>query len=136
MARRVLFGPLKEPGHGFDNSAGLTQDLTPREIGILAPIALCCLFLGVYPKPVMNVMEPALDRAVLARVHPWTAGETIATGETGLPRVLDDRRDADVLHSINNKNDSKNKNNDRRDADAPLVFFQQGGVLSQPRGEP
>jgi len=134
MARRVLFGPLKEPGHGFDNSAGLTQDLTPREIGILAPIALCCLFLGVYPKPVINVMEPALDRAVLARVHPWTTDETVATGETGIPRVLDDRRDADDLYSINN-NDNKNKN-DRRDADAPLVLFQQGGGLSQPRGEP
>ncbi|MFQ5501267.1 MAG: NuoM family protein, partial [Phycisphaerae bacterium] len=144
MARRVLFGPLKEPGHGFDDSAGLTQDLTPREVGILAPIALCCLFLGIYPKPVMNAMEPALDRAVLARVHPWSADETVAIVETGLPRVLDDRQDADVPRSINKKNkkhhkntkNKKKKNHDRRDADAPLVLFQQGGVLSQPRGEP
>ncbi|MCG8409377.1 MAG: NADH-quinone oxidoreductase subunit M [Phycisphaerales bacterium] len=64
MVRRVLFGPVKEPAHGFDGSAGLTQDLTKREIGILAPIALCCLFLGVYPKPVMQVMEPDLARGL------------------------------------------------------------------------
>ncbi|MCZ6683606.1 MAG: NADH-quinone oxidoreductase subunit M [Planctomycetota bacterium] len=60
MARRVLFGPLKEPGHGFDASAGLTQDLTRREIAILTPIAALCLLLGVYPKPLIEVMEPSL----------------------------------------------------------------------------
>lgn len=67
MARRVLFGPVKEPGHGFDGSAGLTQDLTRREITILAPIAVVCLFLGVYPKPVIDWMEPSLT-PVLVRV--------------------------------------------------------------------
>ena len=70
MVGRVLFGPEKEPGHGFDSSTGLTQDLTPREIGILAPLALACLFLGVYPKPALDVMRPSLDRAVLARMLP------------------------------------------------------------------
>ncbi|MFH1419368.1 MAG: NADH-quinone oxidoreductase subunit M [Planctomycetota bacterium] len=69
MVKRVLFGPVKEPPHGCDSSSGLTQDLTRREIGILAPIAVVCLLLGVYPKPVLqDVMEPALDREVLARV--------------------------------------------------------------------
>jgi len=68
MAGRVLFGPPKEPGHGFDASTGLTQDLTRREVSILAPIALVCLFLGVYPKPVMNMIEPSLHDAVLTRV--------------------------------------------------------------------
>jgi len=76
MVGRVLFGPEKEPGHGFDSSTGLTQDLTPREIGILAPLALSCLFLGVYPKPALEMMRPSLDRAVLVRVIP--AAEAVA----------------------------------------------------------
>ena len=83
MARRVLFGPLKEPGGGFDPSSGLKQDLTRREVGILVPIAVCCLLLGVYPKAVTEVMEPALGRSVLARVYGGQSGEAQWSGATG-----------------------------------------------------
>ncbi|HVP09901.1 MAG TPA: NADH-quinone oxidoreductase subunit M, partial [Phycisphaerae bacterium] len=73
MVRRVVFGPVAEPGHGFDSSSGLTQDLTRREVGILAPIALICLVLGVYPKIATSVMEPALERSILARTFQASA---------------------------------------------------------------
>jgi NADH-quinone oxidoreductase subunit M len=65
MCQRVLFGPLQEPANTPDMSAGLTPDLTKREIGILVPIALVCVFLGVFPKPVMNVFEPAVRQNIL-----------------------------------------------------------------------
>lgn len=65
MCQRVLFGPVKEPPHTPDTSTGLTPDLTRREIGILAPIALVCLFIGVYPKPVLKAMEPAIALHIL-----------------------------------------------------------------------
>jgi len=68
LVGRVLFGPLKEGEHGFDQSSGLPRDLSRREILVLAPIAAACLFLGVYPKSVTGLMEPALDTQVLARV--------------------------------------------------------------------
>ncbi len=68
MVGRLLYGPIREPAGGFDASKGLTQDLTRREVGILAPIALACLLLGVYPKPAIDLMEPALQQAVLSRV--------------------------------------------------------------------
>ncbi|HNQ22217.1 MAG TPA: NADH-quinone oxidoreductase subunit M [Phycisphaerae bacterium] len=60
MCQRVLFGPLREPPDTPDTSAGLTTDLTRREIAVLAPIALACLWLGVYPRPVLNAVEPAI----------------------------------------------------------------------------
>ncbi|MBI5764922.1 MAG: NADH-quinone oxidoreductase subunit M [Planctomycetes bacterium] len=69
MARCVLFGPLKEPGHGFDSSTGLTQDLTRREIGILVPIAAVCILIGVYPRVVTDITAPALQSQVLTRAH-------------------------------------------------------------------
>jgi len=90
MVKRILFGPVKEPAHGFDSSTGLTQDLTRREIGILAPIACVCLILGVYPKIATDVMEPAIKDAVLTRVYeasePITNhGLQIADLETAIP---------------------------------------------------
>lgn len=87
MAARVLFGPVKTPGHDFDASTGLTQDLTRREIGILAPIAAACLFLGVYPKPLIDAMEPSLDRAVLARVAPAHSAIVSGTGASPVPSI-------------------------------------------------
>lgn len=68
MCQRVLFGPLVEPHHSPDTSQGLTTDLTGREIGVLAPIAMLCLVLGVYPKPMIDSVQPAVHRQVLARV--------------------------------------------------------------------
>ncbi len=65
VCQRLLFGPRLEPPHTPDTSAGLTVDLTRREIGILAPIALCCVFLGVYPKPVLDTVEIAVRQHVL-----------------------------------------------------------------------
>jgi len=70
MCRRVLFGPLKEPAGTPDTSHGLAHDLTAREIGILAPIGVLCVLIGVWPRPLLDVMQPALQRQVLARVLP------------------------------------------------------------------
>jgi len=65
MCRCVLFGPLNQPPDTPDISRGLTKDLTRREIGILAPIALACVVLGVYPKPMLDTFEIAARDHVL-----------------------------------------------------------------------
>ncbi len=65
MCQRVLFGPLKEPPNTPDTSAGLSKDLTGREIAILAPIALCCVVIGVYPKPMLDEFEVAIRMNIL-----------------------------------------------------------------------
>jgi NADH-quinone oxidoreductase subunit M len=70
MCQRVLFGPVVEPEGTPDTSHGLTSDLTPREIGILTPIAVVCLVLGVMPNVVLDSIQPAADRQVLYYVTP------------------------------------------------------------------
>jgi NADH-quinone oxidoreductase subunit M len=75
MCQRVLFGPVVEPPHTPDTSHGLKQDLTGREIGVLAPIAVLCLIIGVWPASVTTSMRPALERQILSRVLPGTAPE-------------------------------------------------------------
>jgi NADH-quinone oxidoreductase subunit M len=67
MCQRVLFGPLREPPNTPDHSSGLSKDLTRREIGILTPIALCCILLGVYPNIVLPSLESAVQQNVLMR---------------------------------------------------------------------
>ena len=66
MCQRLLFGPVREPPHTPDRSTGLPRDLTRREIGILAPIAVLCVLLGVWPKPVISSLQPSIAQHVLA----------------------------------------------------------------------
>jgi len=73
LCRKVLFGPLHEPEeHGGESHdvAALPPDLTRREVGILVPIALACILIGVVPKPLFELVQPALQTQILARVEP------------------------------------------------------------------
>jgi NADH-quinone oxidoreductase subunit M len=63
MVRGVFFGPLREPEHA---GAEHVTDLKPREWAALGPIMALCLFLGVYPQPVLNTSRADLD--VIARI--------------------------------------------------------------------
>ncbi|HEU4340481.1 MAG TPA: NADH-quinone oxidoreductase subunit M [Candidatus Binatia bacterium] len=55
MFRRVAFGPLTHP----ENEK--LRDLDPREILILAPIVVLIVVMGVYPRPFLDRMKPAVD---------------------------------------------------------------------------
>jgi NADH-quinone oxidoreductase subunit M len=54
MYRRFLFGPLKNPAN-----EKLT-DLNARELLLLAPILILIILLGVYPRPILQRIEPAV----------------------------------------------------------------------------
>jgi len=76
MVGKIVWGPLKEPGghghghdsgthSGHDSHAGvLPTDLNAREIGTLMPLAVLCLALGVYPKPLLDVLEAPVQQVV------------------------------------------------------------------------
>ncbi|MDX2132318.1 MAG: NADH-quinone oxidoreductase subunit M [Planctomycetota bacterium] len=58
-------GPAHGPGHGTDHAhTGLPRDLTSREIGLLLPLAALCLLLGLYPKPLLDTLQPPIERTV------------------------------------------------------------------------
>jgi NADH-quinone oxidoreductase subunit M len=60
MVQSVCFGPLKEPGHG-DHPV---HDLKLRELAALVPIAAACLWIGLYPKPMMDRIRPDVNALV------------------------------------------------------------------------
>jgi NADH-quinone oxidoreductase subunit M len=51
MLLRVFFGPVREPAHEGHGPVG---DLHGRELAALAPVAVLCVALGVYPQPVLD----------------------------------------------------------------------------------
>jgi len=61
MVQRIIFNPLDRPAN-----RGL-PDLNRRELAILLPLVVLILWLGIYPKPVMDRMAPAA-RHVLSQV--------------------------------------------------------------------
>ncbi len=105
MCQRLLFGPVNEPKDTPDTSAGLTPDLTPREIGILVPIALLCLVLGVKPNLLINTIQPAAEKQVLQRVFshdtdvPFSPSEVIVKQRSSQPVARSDEARAVALWS-------------------------------------
>ncbi|MGI8786822.1 MAG: complex I subunit 4 family protein [Pyrinomonadaceae bacterium] len=77
MVQRVFFGKLT-------NAKNKTlRDLNFREIGLIAPLLLLMVFMGVYPAPFLNRSREAVA-AIQERVVKQ-AGGTIEKAETNLP---------------------------------------------------
>jgi NADH-quinone oxidoreductase subunit M len=55
--QRVFHGQVDDDNKGF-------AELTWREGAVLAPLVALIVFLGVYPKPVLERMQPAVDRLI------------------------------------------------------------------------
>jgi NADH-quinone oxidoreductase subunit M len=72
MLQHALYGPLKEPHHGEEQVA----DMNVREWLALGPIAILCLWIGVHPGPVLDLIEP--DVEAVAALYDTTPGEATA----------------------------------------------------------
>jgi NADH-quinone oxidoreductase subunit M len=57
MYQRMMGGPVTE---GNDR----LRDLLPRELAVVAPLIALLLVLGVYPKPALDVINPAVDHTL------------------------------------------------------------------------
>ncbi len=75
MLQRVVFGPVSNP-----ENAGLS-DLNARELGLLAPLLLLMLLMGVYPRPFLVRSQGAVD-VVRQRVARPATGGSFAPVET------------------------------------------------------
>jgi NADH-quinone oxidoreductase subunit M len=58
MLKRVIFGEVAN-----EKVASLT-DINPREIGILAALAVPTLLLGLWPAPLIDVIAPSVEALV------------------------------------------------------------------------
>ena len=71
----------------------LPADLTWREIGVLAPLAVLCVYIGLQPKPLTDAMQGSVDdllAAYPAAVQQYLA-ETAGAEPADLTLVADPR---------------------------------------------
>ncbi len=67
MLGKVVFGPVREPSVDHEgHHASLPKDLSAREIGILVPLAILCLYLGFQPKVLTDAMDGSIKTALSA----------------------------------------------------------------------
>ncbi len=88
LVGKICFGPLVEPVGHNDHPGPLPADLTGREIFTLMPLAVLCLVLGLYPSPVMDLLEPSVAKTV-AVVQSAAAGESRNDAHIGAHSGLD-----------------------------------------------
>ena len=96
MVGKVVFGPLKEPDDHHAHDV-LPTDLNAREVAVLAPLAIACVFLGVYPTPVLRSLEAPVAQTIAAAA---AASEPMALGKISAPDKTDPADTAPTLVSL------------------------------------
>lgn len=83
MYQRMMTGPVRDGLlEGDDGVRGL-PDLVPRELIVVAPLIALLLVLGIYPKPALDVINPAVQHTLttIGQTDPIpSAPPTIAEG--------------------------------------------------------
>jgi NADH-quinone oxidoreductase subunit M len=64
MYQRTMHGPLRE---GTDHS--MLRDLSAREMFVIAPMIALIVALGVYPKPLLDTITPAVKATFSTTGH-------------------------------------------------------------------
>jgi NADH-quinone oxidoreductase subunit M len=82
MYQRTMTGPVRAEVKDF-------PDLRPRELWAVGPLIALIIALGVYPQPVLNIINPAVHRTLVSvRVtdpvppHPATVGSGVSDAST------------------------------------------------------
>ncbi|NJQ02943.1 NADH-quinone oxidoreductase subunit M [Streptomyces zingiberis] len=57
LYQRTMTGPVKE-------SLGRMPDLRPRELAVAAPLIALLIFLGVFPRPLTEIVNPAVEHTL------------------------------------------------------------------------
>jgi len=81
MLQHGFFGPLKEPHHGDSH----VTDMNIREFLAIAPIAVACLWIGLYPAPTLDLIRPDVNRVAAIYPQPKFSPTQIAADDGHAP---------------------------------------------------
>ena len=74
MIQHAFFGPLREPAHGEHK----ILDIKLRELFAVVPICALCLWIGVKPQPLLDLIRPDVDAVVSSYSQKLTDEESVA----------------------------------------------------------
>ncbi|WP_029106606.1 NADH-quinone oxidoreductase subunit M [Mycobacterium sp. URHD0025] len=83
MYQRMMTGPVRDGLVGDDDGVRGLPDLVPRELVVVTPLIALLLVLGIYPKPALDVINPAVQHTLttIGQTDPApSAPPTIAEG--------------------------------------------------------
>jgi NADH-quinone oxidoreductase subunit M len=66
LYQRVMTGPVAAGSERI-------RDLVPREIAVVAPLLVLVIALGVYPRPALDILTPAVERTSVEQLETGVA---------------------------------------------------------------
>ncbi|MDO3649563.1 NADH-quinone oxidoreductase subunit M [Nocardia mangyaensis] len=75
LYQRLMTGPLKKGNEHL-------RDLVPRELAVVVPLLVALLVLGLYPKPVLDLVNPAVGQT-LSTIGKQDPAPTVPAPEAG-----------------------------------------------------
>ena len=79
LYQRTMFGALDNPKNRD------LRDLNPRELATLLPLVLLAFWIGLYPKPLFDVLEEPVARLERQVQGNWVHPDDLRAGESGKP---------------------------------------------------
>jgi NADH-quinone oxidoreductase subunit M len=95
MLQQALFGPLREPGHGHEPAT----DMSPREMLAIVPICALCLWIGVMPQPLLNIIRQDVDAVAAIYDSRGNAPEARVASDVAKFMPLDSTPPLSILNS-------------------------------------
>lgn len=80
MYQRVMFGPITETNEKM-------EDLNLREILYFAPLVVAAFWIGMYPKPVMDVMDAPVRKLVEQITPGFHAAQSLAAQQAAAAKI-------------------------------------------------
>lgn len=106
----AFFGALREPHGGHHDGHAEITDLTPRELVSLAPLLVLCLWIGVRPSILTDLIEP--DVRSMAAIYEQRAAAVNSSPPSARSAVTDSavfRQSAEPVVVVSSLNQSADK---------------------------
>jgi NADH-quinone oxidoreductase subunit M len=122
MLQRVFFNPLREPP---PVPKGVAGDLNMRELAIIVPLTALCLYIGLRPQPMLDVMRRDIDS--LAHV-----ADDARRGHVP-PPVVTPPKSGPIPQDMLNKMKEMKEKKGKKDGGKPSPKKERVELLPQPR---